>query len=423
MKWKILELYHSMLKGHAKYSSLDCAFAFYLAIRRAGFRPIVYNFTYLLKVCSDWSDLRTGREIHAQLFSNGFSSNVFVMTVVINMYVKCRWINYARRMFDRIPERDMMAWNVIVVGPDSITLSFLIPHRGGSNESFSCNFSVIDDNRDRQGEVKYVADRCHRGKFSPLKTPARQSSSALDSASELHHQRARECTSHAQRRQAKRTGKLPTFLVGLAVYKQLHGSRLNCHATCPKPPATSSLPWRHVKASLHPCAVHGSASWAWAEVGPFCCILPYAALHAPAACHDSRFLRAMLGQMLRFRASASSHLFATAKSTSRSTCAWTVPAHCLMSTRCLACLAHMPTLLDPRSNEPILAPSHAVESKGLTNHPHQKKSTPSSIASVSMLGSAFRIATKISSTSSLNCIRTTGGALLAQLLDGSMSSA
>ncbi|KAG6522525.1 hypothetical protein ZIOFF_019665 [Zingiber officinale] len=150
--------------------------------------------------------------------------------------------------------------------------------------------------------------------------------------------------------------------VGLAVYKQLHGSRLNCHATCPKPPATSSLPWRHVKASLHPCAVHGSASWAWAEVGPFCCILPYAALHAPAACHDSRFLRAMLGQMLRFRASASSHLFATAKSTSRSTCAWTVPAHCLMSTRCLACLAHMPTLLDPRSNEPILAPSHAVES-------------------------------------------------------------
>ncbi|KAG6509173.1 hypothetical protein ZIOFF_034564 [Zingiber officinale] len=95
--------------------------------------------------------------------------------------------------------------------------------------------------------------------------------------------------------------------VGLIVYKQLHGSWLNCHATCPKPPATSSLSWRHVKASLHPCDVHGSASWAWAEVDPFCCIL--------------------------------------------------------------------------LSNEPILASIHAVESKGLTNHPHQKKSTPSSIAS------------------------------------------
>ncbi|KAG6492538.1 hypothetical protein ZIOFF_047501 [Zingiber officinale] len=57
--------------------------------------------------------------------------------------------------------------------------------------------------------------------------------------------------------------------VGLAVYKQLHGSWLNCHATCPKLPATSLLPWRHVKASLHPCAIHGSASWAWAEVAPF----------------------------------------------------------------------------------------------------------------------------------------------------------
>ncbi|XP_074561722.1 pentatricopeptide repeat-containing protein At1g11290, chloroplastic-like, partial [Curcuma longa] len=78
------ELYHSMLKGHAKYSSLDRAVAFYLAMRRAGVRPAAYNFTYLLKACSDRSDLRTGREIHSQLFSNGFGSNVFAMTAVVN---------------------------------------------------------------------------------------------------------------------------------------------------------------------------------------------------------------------------------------------------------------------------------------------------------------------------------------------------
>ncbi|XP_042471396.1 pentatricopeptide repeat-containing protein At1g11290, chloroplastic-like [Zingiber officinale] len=110
------ELYHSMLKGHAKYSSLDRALAFYLAIRRAGVRPAVYSFTYLLKACSDRSDLRTGREIHAQLFSNGFGSNVFAMTAVVNMYAKCRRIDDARRMFDRIPERDLVAWNAIVAG-------------------------------------------------------------------------------------------------------------------------------------------------------------------------------------------------------------------------------------------------------------------------------------------------------------------
>ncbi|KAG6513281.1 hypothetical protein ZIOFF_023594 [Zingiber officinale] len=105
---------------------------------------------------------------------------------------------------------------------------------------------------------------------------------------------------------------------------------------------------------------------------PFCCIFPYAALHAPAACHGSRILRAMLGQMLRFRASASSHPFATAKSTSRSTCAWTV--------------------LDK----------------------------PPPPEEVDALVDCF---CKISATSSLNCFRTTGGALLAQLLEGSMSSA
>ncbi|URD90870.1 Pentatricopeptide repeat-containing protein [Musa troglodytarum] len=38
------------------------------------------------------------------------------MTAVVNMYAKCRRIEEARRMFDRMPERDLVAWNAIVAG-------------------------------------------------------------------------------------------------------------------------------------------------------------------------------------------------------------------------------------------------------------------------------------------------------------------
>ncbi|RWV96977.1 hypothetical protein GW17_00040265 [Ensete ventricosum] len=110
------ELYHSLLRGHAKHSSLDDAVAFFRAMRRAGVRPAVHSFTYILKACGDRSDLRRGREIHSQLIASGFGSNVFAMTAVVNMYAKCRRIEEARRMFDRMPDRDLVAWNAIVAG-------------------------------------------------------------------------------------------------------------------------------------------------------------------------------------------------------------------------------------------------------------------------------------------------------------------
>ncbi|KAF8397563.1 hypothetical protein HHK36_016483 [Tetracentron sinense] len=147
---KIDELYHTMLKGHAKSSSLEDAVSFFCRMKCDDVRPVVYNFTYLLKTCGDNSDLRRGKEIHAQLIINGFASNIFAMTGVVNMYAKCRRIDEAYKMFDRMPERDLVAWNAIIAGyaqnglprkalelllrlqeegkqPDSITIVTILP--------------------------------------------------------------------------------------------------------------------------------------------------------------------------------------------------------------------------------------------------------------------------------------------------------
>lgn len=81
-----------------------------------GVKPVVYNFTYLLKVCGDNADLRRGKEIHGDLISSGFASNLFAMTAVVNLYAKCKQVDEAYKMFDRMPERDLVSWNTIVAG-------------------------------------------------------------------------------------------------------------------------------------------------------------------------------------------------------------------------------------------------------------------------------------------------------------------
>ena len=105
-----------MLKGYAKNSSLHCAMSFFVRMKCDDVKPVVYNYTYLLKVCGDNADLRRGKEIHGQVITNGFSSNVFAMTGVVNLYAKCRQIDDAYKMFDRMPERDLVCWNTIIAG-------------------------------------------------------------------------------------------------------------------------------------------------------------------------------------------------------------------------------------------------------------------------------------------------------------------
>ncbi|KAI8571552.1 hypothetical protein RHMOL_Rhmol01G0128700 [Rhododendron molle] len=113
-------LYHTMLKGYAlnssSSSSLDNALSFFIRMNTDGVRPVVYNFTYLLKASADNSDLRTGKQIHAQVVVHGYASNLISMNGVVNLYAKCKLVDEARKMFDRMPERDRVCWNTIIAG-------------------------------------------------------------------------------------------------------------------------------------------------------------------------------------------------------------------------------------------------------------------------------------------------------------------
>ncbi|KAH7536632.1 hypothetical protein FEM48_Zijuj03G0005200 [Ziziphus jujuba var. spinosa] len=58
---KLDVFYHTLLKGYAKNSSLEDAFSFFVRMRYDDVRPVVYNFTYLMKALGHQDGDASGR--------------------------------------------------------------------------------------------------------------------------------------------------------------------------------------------------------------------------------------------------------------------------------------------------------------------------------------------------------------------------
>ncbi|KAH7654190.1 Tetratricopeptide-like helical domain-containing protein [Dioscorea alata] len=75
-----------------------------------------FTFSFLLKACANLSSLRQGSQLHTLVVKRGFESNVYVHTSLLDMYVCCRALVDARKVFDEMPERNAVTWNVIITG-------------------------------------------------------------------------------------------------------------------------------------------------------------------------------------------------------------------------------------------------------------------------------------------------------------------
>lgn len=70
----------------------------------------------VLKSCAGLSALRLGLQVHGAVLVNGFALDLANSNALISMYAKCGDLAGARKVFDRMWERNEITWSTMMAG-------------------------------------------------------------------------------------------------------------------------------------------------------------------------------------------------------------------------------------------------------------------------------------------------------------------
>ncbi|KAM1800822.1 hypothetical protein EV1_031918 [Malus domestica] len=98
------------------HSQYETAFSLYLKIKRLGLCPSSFAVSSALRACARILNELGGILIHAQVYKFGFCGCVYVQTALVDFYSKLGDMKTARKVFDGMPEKNVVSWNSVLSG-------------------------------------------------------------------------------------------------------------------------------------------------------------------------------------------------------------------------------------------------------------------------------------------------------------------
>ncbi|XP_077240908.1 pentatricopeptide repeat (PPR) superfamily protein [Tasmannia lanceolata] len=142
-----LFIYNSMIRIYSTSNNPQHSLQFFNKLQHQNLIPDNLTFPFLVKSCTQFASLETGRQIHCQIIRFGFDPDIYVQNSLVHMYAtcgdmgtasrifclisqldavswtsmiagfsKCGNVESARRMFDRMPERNIVTWSTMIIG-------------------------------------------------------------------------------------------------------------------------------------------------------------------------------------------------------------------------------------------------------------------------------------------------------------------
>jgi pentatricopeptide repeat protein len=106
----------AMILGHVKCGQGQRALELFHQMQQEGVRPDSVILVGVLNACASMVALEDARCVHQQIIGCGWDSDVFVANSSVDMYTTCESIEDACRVFNKMPSRDVVTWNAIILG-------------------------------------------------------------------------------------------------------------------------------------------------------------------------------------------------------------------------------------------------------------------------------------------------------------------
>ncbi|XP_059661038.1 putative pentatricopeptide repeat-containing protein At3g11460, mitochondrial [Cornus florida] len=109
-------LWNFMIRGYACNDFSAQSLVLYREMLSFGQKPDNFTYPFVLKACGFLCLVEIGRLVHSELIVWGLESDIYVGNSLLAMYSKFGDMGIVRRVFDRMPERDLTSWNTMMMG-------------------------------------------------------------------------------------------------------------------------------------------------------------------------------------------------------------------------------------------------------------------------------------------------------------------
>ncbi|CAA2964727.1 pentatricopeptide repeat-containing At2g21090 [Olea europaea subsp. europaea] len=108
--------WNTMVMAYVKSGWFDEALRFYKMLRRLDIGFNEYSFAGVVTVSVKLRELWLAMQVHCEVLIAGFLSNVVLSSSIVDAYAKCGQLGDARKLFDEMVKRDVLAWTTLVSG-------------------------------------------------------------------------------------------------------------------------------------------------------------------------------------------------------------------------------------------------------------------------------------------------------------------
>ncbi|KAI4356884.1 hypothetical protein L6164_000867 [Bauhinia variegata] len=109
-------LWTSLIRASVFRDLFGYSIYLYVKMHQAGVPPSAFTFSSVLNACGRIPAIFEGKQIHSRVVQSGLFGNKVIQTATLDMYAKCGCITDARDVFDRMFDRDLIAWTAMIRG-------------------------------------------------------------------------------------------------------------------------------------------------------------------------------------------------------------------------------------------------------------------------------------------------------------------